>query len=255
MAKEKFDFMQPIKDIPGTLKGFPKNISHIVKDPVKTPAQLQERKKDIYPYLYLFGALFLITFILYLAIPAIQDVMMIVAMIPGLCVIGCLFLLSILKKAAEKFADLACPNCKALIQYSPDVQINVIKKDFFVTKKKDYMSSVDRQHVTRLSPMYCEITGKESTTAEITCKCKNCGTSKTFSHTFVTAECSYHEDRIAAEQIDVILMNMEKAVREEGAEGFENKKTGTTVRGVNIKYNRSIKALVIGYFGDEIQMR
>ena len=32
MAKEKFDFIQPIKDIPRTLKGFPKNIGRIVKD-------------------------------------------------------------------------------------------------------------------------------------------------------------------------------------------------------------------------------
>lgn len=255
MAKEKFDFIQPIKDIPRTLKGFPKNIARIVKEPVKTSEQVVERRRDIYPYLYLFSALLVVTFILYATIPAIQDVMLIVAMIPGFLVIGCVFLLNVLKKAAQKFADLECPNCKTQIQYSGDVQMNVLKKDFFVGKKKDYMSGVDRQHVTRLSPMYCEVTGKESTTVEITCKCQNCGTSKTFTHTFVTAECNYHESKIAAEQIDVVLMNMEKAVREEGAEGFEGKATGKTARGVNIKYSRSIGSLVAGYFGNEIQMR
>jgi len=255
MAKEKFDFIQPLKDIPRTLKGFPKNISRIVKDPVKTPAQVEERRRDIYPYLYLFGALLVLVFILYMAIPSIEGVMMVVALLPGFGVIGCIFLLNILKKAAEKFADLECPNCKTQIQYSPDVQINVTNKDFIVSKKKDYMSGVDRQHVTRLSPMYCEVTGKESTTAEITCTCQNCGTSKTFSHTFVTAECNWHENKIAAEQIDVVLMNMENAVRAEGAEGFENKGTGKTERGVTIKYNRSIYTLVQGYFGNEIQMR
>ena len=60
IKKEKFDFIQPIKDIPRTLKGFPKNIVRIVKDPVKNNAQIAERRRDIYPYLYLFGALFLI---------------------------------------------------------------------------------------------------------------------------------------------------------------------------------------------------
>ena len=51
------------------------------------------------------------------------------------------------------------------------------------------------------------------------------------------------------------MMNMERAVREEGAEGFEDKGLGTTARGVHIKYNRSISTLVCGYFGNEIQMR
>lgn len=255
MAKEKFDFIQPIKDIPRTLKGFPKNIVRIVKEPVKNNDQIVERRRDIYPYIYLFGALFLIMVIVSVLIPSLQSLLILLAMVPGFGILGGVFLLNVLKKAAEKFADLECPNCKAQIQYSPDVVIHVLKKDFVVGKKKDYMSSVDRQHVTRLSPMYCEVTGKETTAAEITCKCQECGTTKSFTHSFTTAECYWHEKNIAAEQIDAVMMNMEKAVREEGAEGFEDKKIGQTARGVNIKYNRQIGIQVAGYFGNTIQMR
>ena len=254
MAKEKFDFIQPIKDIPRTLKGFPKNIVRIVKDPVKNNDQIAERRRDIYPYLYLFGALFLIMVIVSVVVPSLQSLLIVVCMVPGFGVLGCVFLLNVLKKAAEKFADLECPNCKAQIQYSSDVIINVLKKDFVVTKKKDYMSSVDRQHVTALSPMYCDVNGKETTTAEITCKCQECGTTKSFTHSFVTAECNVHKTNIAAGQMDVILMQIEKDVREEGAEGFEGK-TSPTDRGVSIKYNRQIGAQVVGYFGNTIQMR
>lgn len=254
-AKEKFDFIQPIKDIPKTLKGFPKNIKSIIKDPVKNFDQIKERRRAIYPYIYLMGALLVVFLILGVAIQSIEGLMTTLAMVPGLCIVGCVFLLVVLKKAEQKFTDLECPSCKAQIEYSPNVQIKVLKKDFFVSKKKDYMSGVDRQHATRFSPMYCEVTGKETTHAEITCKCQKCGTEKTFSHSFVTVECNWHEKDIAAEQIDVVLMNMERAVREEGAEGFEDKGLGKTARGVNIKYNRSISTLVCGYFGNEIQMR
>ena len=41
MAKEKFDFIQPIKDIPKSLKGFPKNLIHIWKDPVESSEQVK----------------------------------------------------------------------------------------------------------------------------------------------------------------------------------------------------------------------
>jgi membrane-bound ClpP family serine protease len=103
--------------------------------------------------------------------------------------------------------------------------------------------------------MYCEIKGKETITVEITCKCQECGTEKTFTQSFVTAECSYHKRDIAAEVIDLIMADMKKAVQEEGAEGFENKKVGTTDRGVSIKYCRPICMQVEGYFGNTIQIR
>ena len=86
MAKEKFDFIQPIKDIPKTLKGFPKNIITIVKEPVQNSEQVKQRRSEIYPYLYLFSGLLLIFLILSVAIPSTQGVMSTLAMIPGLLI-------------------------------------------------------------------------------------------------------------------------------------------------------------------------
>lgn len=257
MAKEKFDFIQPFKDIPRTLKGFPKNLVHIWKDPVNNSKEVADRKKEIFPYIYLFAGLFLVFLILYVVIPSqtVQSVMMVLAIIPGFGVLGGIFLLNVMKKALEKFTDLECPNCKAQIKYSPDVQTRVLNKQFSVSTKKDYMSGVNRNQVTLNSPMYCDANGKETTTVEVTCKCQACGTEKTFTHAFVTAECTVHAQNIPAISIDSTLRDLEKSVREEGAEGFEEKGTGTTARGVNIKYNRSVTSLVQGYFGNEIQMR
>ena len=260
MAKAKFDFMQPIKDIPKTLKGFPKNLVHIVKDPVTNSDEIAARKKEIFPYMYLFGALTLVFFILYVAIPAIKDVMMIVAMIPAFGVIGCVFLLNVLKKAQKKFSDLECPQCKARIQYDNNVQIKVLKKNFIVTKEKSVMSGYDPvdkntpEYILKRTPMYLYVKGKETTTVEVSCKCQECGTEKTFTTEFVTVECQKFANNVMAIDIDLVMANFEKDVRAEAAEGFENK-SGTTERGVEIKYNRGLATLVSGYFGNEIQMR
>ncbi len=260
MAKAKFDFMQPIKDIPKTLKGFPKNLVHIVKDPVTNSDEIADRKEEIFPYMYLFGALTLVFFILYVAIPAIQDVMMIVAMIPAFGVIGCVFLLNVLKKAAKKFSDLECSKCKARIQYDSNVQIKVLKKTFSVTREKKVMSGYDPvdkntpEYILKRTPMYLYVKGKETATVEVTCKCQECGTEKTFTEEFVTVECQKFANNVMAIDIDLVMANFEKDVRAEAEEGFEGK-SGTTAREVEIKYNRSLNTLVCGYFGNEIQMR
>ena len=58
MAKEKFDFVAPIKDISKALKGFPKNLIRIWKEPVTNSEEVVARRKEIYPMLYLFVAVF-----------------------------------------------------------------------------------------------------------------------------------------------------------------------------------------------------
>lgn len=98
MAKEKFDFIQPIKDIPKSLKGFPKNLIHIWKDPVNNSEEVKARKKEIFPLLYLFVGIFLIMAIVSAIFPDAQDVLMIVCMIPGFGAVACGFLLMVLKR-------------------------------------------------------------------------------------------------------------------------------------------------------------
>jgi hypothetical protein len=247
MAKEKFDFIQPFKDIPKTLKGFPKNIVHIWKDPVNNSAEIKVRKAEIYPYMYLFVGLFLIFAILCAVIPAASTILSIFGVVFGFGVVICVFLLSVMNKAQRKFSDLECPNCKERIAYSPDVNIEVSNKSFYVTKESRAMSGSQ-------SAMVLTVSGKEIVKAKITCKCQKCGTEKTFEQTFTTVECERFQNNVHYTNSATLLAQFEQDVRAEGDEGFEGK-SGTTARGVKIKYNRNLKSLVIGYFGNEIQMR
>lgn len=250
MAKEKFDFIQPIKDIPKSLKGFPKNLIHIWKDPVNNSEEVKARKKEIFPLLYLFVALFLVFAILGGFIQAISDIMMILGLIPGIGAVACVFLLMVLKSAAKKFADLECTNCKKRIAFDENVQIKVLKKSFTVTKSDKTIEKNDIPVESTISAK-----GTEHITVEITCKCQECGTEKTFTHGFVSVECEKSAARVPYIQSGAMLVQFEQDVRNEGAEGFEYKSIGTTAKGVHIKYIRTPESLVRGYFGNEIQMR
>ncbi len=268
MAKEKFDFIQPFKDIPKTLKGFPKNLVHIWKDPVNNSDEITARKKEIFPYIYLFGALTLVFFILYAAIPAIQDVMMIVAMIPAFGVIGCVFLLRVLGQAAKKFANLECDNCKKRIAFDENVKIKVLDKKFTM-KKED--KTIEKDGVPRQSTITAS--GKETVTVEISCKCQDCGTEKRFTVPFVTMQCDKCAVQVPYVQSGAMLVQFEcdvKSAYESGAcnnvgtvhptkaQAKVNGRTGSdkeAANGVYVTYNRSIEDLVEGYFGNEIQMK
>lgn len=260
MAKEKFNFIQPLKDIPQALKGFPKNLVHIWKDPVQNSEEIKVRRGEILAYLYLFVGLFLLFAALSAFIQPAQDILMIVAIIPGFGIAAAVFLLLVLKKAQQKFADLECTNCKARIKYDKTVQITPLSRQFTVSREKQVMSG--HKPVTKdtpvvvleRTPMYVKVTGKEFTKVSITCKCQACGTEKTFEHEFVTAECERFENRIMAVNADTYVLKFEEDVRAEGNEGFDGK-SGTTARGVKINYHRSLDSLVAGYFGNEIQMR
>lgn len=267
MAKEKFDFIQPIKDIPKSLKGFPKNLIHILKDPVNNSEEVKARKKEIFPLLYLFVGIFLIMAILGVIFPDAQDILMIVCMIPGLAAVACGFLLVVLKNAAQKFTDLECTNCKKRIAFDENVQIKVINKTFTVTKEDRTIKKNDIPVESTISAI-----GKERVTLEITCKCQECGAEKTFNHDFVTMECNKTAVKVPYIQSGALLVQFEADVRNAYDSGSCNVgevhstkaevsvagQTGSskvTSNGVNIKYNRSPESLVKGYFGNEIQKR
>ncbi len=257
MAKEKFDFIQPIKDIPKSLKGFPKNLIHIWKDPVKNSDEVKARKKEIFPLLYLFVGIFLIMAIISAIFPDAQNILMIVCMIPGFGAVACGFLLVVLKKAAEKFADLECTNCKKRIAFDENVQIKVIKKNFTVTKSDKTIKKNDIPVESTISAK-----GKETTTVEITCKCQECGTEKTFTHDFVTAEWEKSLVKVPYVQSGALLVQIEAEVRRRGEEGFEGLEPRRPSAGLHvasgdleITYLQKPETLVKGYFGDEIQMR
>ncbi len=257
MAKEKFDFVQPIKDIPLAL-GELKNFKHIIKDPVNTAKEADERKRKIYPLIYLCVGIGVIFGILGGVIPGIGWILetLGIVFIFGALFFG--FLLRVLNKAKEKFADLECPKCKKQIAYDDNVSIKVLSKDFVVTKKSQTINDSNGVHQSAT----ITAKGREKTVLEISCKCQECGTQKTFTHEFVTAEWEKSLVKVPYVQSGALLVQIEQEVREQGEKGFEGleprrPKGGLKVSSgqLEITYLQTPEQLVKGYFGNELQMR
>lgn len=255
--KQKFDFIQPIKDIPNVFKGFPKNIVHIIKDPVKSSAEVEPRRKEIYPFLYIFGFLTLIMVILMAIFSDAQDIFMTIGMVFGLGVAGCAFLLLVLKKAAEKFGDIECGECGKRITYGPNVQYRVIDNKYTVTTKTH---KIEKDGIPTGATI--TVSGKEKIIVEVHCKCQECGTEKTFTHEFVSAEIEKSAVKVPWRQNP----STGHLIHEEMLAGFKNdldelgKQDGlicemSLPKDVKVKYSRLPGGLVAGYFGDEIQIR
>ena len=260
MAKEKFDFVQPFKDIPAFFKGFPKNIVHFWKDPVTSSTEVATRKREILPFLYLSVCLFAIMIIPIIFLP---DISFILA-IPALCIAYCAFLLFVAKKAAQKFADIECSNCKERIAFDNNVKIKVIDRKFSI--KKD-SKTIEKNGVPYQATI--SVKGEETITAEISCKCQKCGSEKTFTHKFVSLRCNKTGVKVPYVQSGALLIQYESDVNNAYPSAFENlgeirPVSGELVVGgkssssqsvgndVSVTFYRSPEALVKGYFGNDL---
>ncbi len=223
---------------------------HLWKDPITSSAEAEARKKEIMPVLIGCIAVFLLMAILSAVISSLQNVLMVVGMIPGFGAVACGFLLFVIKKAKEKFADLECPNCKKQITYDNNVQAKIVNKTFTVTKNSKTIEKNGVPHEATIKAL-----GKEKVKVEITCKCQECKTDKTFTHDFVTVECEKSAVRVPYVTSGAMLVQFEHDVRQAGEAGFDNISDREAANGVKITYKRTVDQLVKGYFGNEIQMR
>lgn len=260
MAKEKFDFVQPFKDIPAFFKGFPKNLVHFFKDPINSSVEVAERKKEILPFLYLCVCLLIVMCIPIIFLPNIS----IILAIPILGILYCAFLLFVLKKAAQKFADIECTNCKERIAFDENVTVKVIKKDFSIKKES---KTIEKNGVPYQATISAK--GEEKITIEVGCKCQKCGTEKTFTHTFVSLRCNKTAVKIPYVQSGAMLVQFETdlnnaysagmddlgEIRPQNGEvivGGKSASSKTVGNDVSVTFHRSPEALVEGYFGNDL---
>ena len=265
MAKEKFDFIQPLKDIPSAFKGFPKNLVRLWKEPVNSSDEVKTRKKELFPLLYAFAILTIV--IVLLSIIPFLSFLSAVACIPALGVAYCIFLLVVCNAAAKKFADIECDNCKHRIAFDENVTIKVIDKNFTVKKES---KTIEKDGI----PVQATISakGEETITVEVGCKCQECGTEKTFTHKFVSMRCNKTAVKIPYTQSGAMLVMFESDlnnaynsgametlghIRPQSGEVIVGGKSASSKEvgnGVNVTLNRSPEALVEGYFGNDLSL-
>ncbi|MBR6563242.1 MAG: hypothetical protein IKK70_04820 [Clostridia bacterium] len=270
--KKKFNFVEPIKNIPTVLKTFPKGLINLWKEPVTNVAQVEQRKKDLWAWLYLFAGIAVLMGLLGGIVSAISAITSIFLFIGVAGIMYCGFLLFIAGKAGDRFKALTCEDCDTLFElenkedFSKYVSYDIIKED--VTSNLSHPAS--ENGVVR------EVTasGKASVIVEIKLTCPKCGKVRTLHYSIEPFKCERKETNVLVRDLAVVKATVETSVKEvvamykDPAQRSEipytihsihhpnhanrsKPQTGNSfphVNGVKITYNRTVDELVKGYF-------
>ena len=213
-------------------------IKHVVKDPVNTVEEANARKKEIMPVLIASGAATAVSVLLGSLIESVRTIFEVIAFLALAVLAFSVFLLFILKKTKQKFADLECPNCHSRIEYSDSVKI--------IDEKRTLNIKTTTQ-ANRTAGIDLKVEGTEYTTVTIRCKCQKCGAEKEFTTKFRTIKCERSENCSSLE-LGARRNQFENDIREEQKNGFDGS------RGYRVTFRKDINELVEGYFGNVIQV-
>ena len=270
--KKKFDFMQPLKDIPSVAKGLPKSWMNMVKTPIKTPEQLEQHIKEVWAFSYLtvmITALFLILSV----IPGVGGIFMIIGvlfMIPTLITVCRYFVIS---QAKKRFALLTCNECNTLL--SIDTPEEVAQFVTYAFGENDLKNVSMRGNCQ--DGVYDKITvhGQHNLQVKITIKCPHCGATKTFGYRIFPFKAQATEGKISQRDLVVtekILQDRIAAVLDQYKEDsskipftthsihhpkYNNSMMNNdtfTYNGVSITYHRTGEEMIEGLFirGEQI---
>ena len=243
-------------------------IKHLWKDPVNTIEEVEQRKKEIMPWLL--GSIGVA--VLFCGLDGIlgTGILMILGMVgvAGVMMFG--FLLFICMKAKEKFAALTCNACNTMAKFENEADyVNNVS----YSVSEDVTSNVNIPKPSD-SGIISEITARGSGTASvrIQLKCPNCGATKELSYIITPFKCSASEKKVAAGKAQEVAARLQASVNAVVAE-YANKETrknipytiqsihhpnyedrtkptttSTKYQGVTIDYHREVDELVEGFF-------
>ena len=241
---------------------------HIVKDPIKTIAEADARKKEIMPLLYVSIGVTAVFTILDAILST--GFLMIFGLI-GLMGVGfCALLLFVISKAKTKFAALTCDDCKTMLDIDT-------KEDFAKYVSYDILSDTTKFNLTHPSSnngvvSSVRATGEGNAVLLVTFTCPNCGKSKTFKYSIAPFKCQREQKNVRIPDLELVKSRLEDSVRNVLAiyasenrskipytiqsihhPDYENREklqmgSGPDYEGVTIRYHREIDEMVEGLF-------
>ena len=136
----------------------------------------------------------------------------------------------------KKLGNLQCPKCQTIIN-GDNVTFVVKSCNFRITENKSQNPKAGMDLIMH---------GFEHTTVEITCKCQECGTDKTFTECFKTVDVEISRKGVSALNADLILSQMRADLEIAQKSGFEG------VSGdYKFKTKKTAEQMVKDYFADD----
>lgn len=266
--KSKFDFKDVFPSIGKFLKGFPKNIKPMVKDPVTNMDQLIERRREVSGMLYFF-ILFTAVIAILCCLPVVGDIASMLTILPvaGLMFSG--FLMWVLAKAEDKFKALTCGKCGKMLELHTQAEMAKYVTYEIVSEKSN--SGISHPASNNGIVPYVEATGSVSSAIKVTFTCPDCGETKTFMYHVEPLKLKIKTKQVPVPAIETAKANVTNAVQAildmydngDGAKipysiqsvhhprNAEKTKPQTgyeQYRGVDIVYHRDIDEMVEGLF-------
>lgn len=143
-------------------------VKHIVKDPVTTVEEANERRKKVLKVLGITVLYQLCLVLIGTFVEPLKIITDILELPTGFVMLACLVFLIALWIMKLKFKKLECPNCKTRITYGDNVKYTVLNV------------------YTRTTSNQMQAERKEYTQVQLDCRCQNCGAEKTFIREFCT---------------------------------------------------------------------
>ena len=186
-------------------------LKHLVKDPINTIAEANERKKEIMPWFYGSIALAVIPSILGGAIDFL-NFLTIFGAIGFIATIFFGFLLFVIKKAKDKFKALTCNKCNTLAEIKTYEDFTKYVS-YTVGKNEAVFKGVS--HPGTSDGIISEVSARASATVvvEIDLTCPHCGNVKKLKYTVVPFKCSLSEKKVPVRDVEMVKMRFETAMR------------------------------------------
>ena len=273
--KKSFDIKEVWPGIQRFLKGFPKNLKPMWKDPVNNMQQLEAKRKDVWDMMYTVLAILAITILLSVLgnlikpLAAIAGIVSTLNIIPiaGLMFAG--FLLFVLKKAEEKFKALTCKKCGHML----DLKTQADFAKYVTYEIRSEKSSTGISHPASKDGVvpYVEATGSVSSSVAVAFTCTECGENKAFMYYIEPLKLKARSNKVVVAGVETAKVNLTNSVQAildmyENGDGAkipysissvhhprhaERTKPQTgyeSYRGVDIVYHRDIDEMVEGLF-------
>lgn len=187
-------------------------LKHIVKDPIKTIAEADARKKEIMPLFY--GSIGVLAVGLILQVIAKLDLMAIFSFIGLVGVAFCGFLFWVIKKAKERFTALTCDNCHTMADiktheaFAKYVSFSVVEDR--ATFKEDQHSKVSPTNGVH---SLVKISASSVGVVSIDVICPNCGSVKHLEYKTEPFKCHIEKKNVRVVDYQEVYAQMANAVR------------------------------------------
>ena len=186
-------------------------LKHLVKDPINTIAEADERKKEIMPILYGSLGVFAVGLILQVAVQL--DFMVALTAIGAIASGFCAFLLTIISAAKKRFQCLTCDKCNTLAEIkTPEAFAQYIS---YTVEKDEAVFKGYNGNKEPTNGVYSLVKFSASSSAEVSVQltCPHCGAVKQLRYTAEPFKCHAEARDVGALQFPSVKTSLETAVR------------------------------------------